>query len=114
MPVTALDPTTALIVVDLQAGLAGLPTIHPFDEVVGNAAGISLRAIARQLDMTSPAVHYYFPSRQAPLDALIVDGFTSLAGAAPDVPTCGSSWRPRPAASWLATSCMSTRSSCGA
>jgi nicotinamidase-related amidase len=41
MPVTALDPTTALIVVDLQAGLAGLPTVHPFDNVVGNAATLA-------------------------------------------------------------------------
>jgi nicotinamidase-related amidase len=41
MPVTALDPTTALIVVDLQAGIAGLPTVHPFDEVVGNAAALA-------------------------------------------------------------------------
>ena len=31
--------------------------------------------------MTAPAVHYYFPSRQALLDALIIDGFTSLAEA---------------------------------
>jgi AcrR family transcriptional regulator len=44
-------------------------------------AGISMRAIARQLAMTASAVHYYFPSRQALLDALIVDGFTSLARA---------------------------------
>ena len=42
-------------------------------------AGISMRAIARDLAMTASAVHYYFPSRQALLDALIVDGFTSLA-----------------------------------
>jgi AcrR family transcriptional regulator len=28
-------------------------------------AGISLRAIARDLGMTASAVHYYFPSRQA-------------------------------------------------
>ena len=41
MPVTALDPTTALIVVDLQAGLAGLPTVHPFGEIVGNAAALA-------------------------------------------------------------------------
>ena len=41
MPVTALDPTTALIVVDLQAGIAGLPTIHPFGEIVGNAAALA-------------------------------------------------------------------------
>ena len=31
--------------------------------------------------MTAPAVHYYFPNRQALLDALIIDGCTSLAGA---------------------------------
>jgi nicotinamidase-related amidase len=41
MPVTALDPTSALIVVDLQAGLAGLPTIHPFDEIAANAATLA-------------------------------------------------------------------------
>jgi hypothetical protein len=34
VPVTTLDRTTALIVVDLQAGLAGMPTVHPFDDVV--------------------------------------------------------------------------------
>jgi AcrR family transcriptional regulator len=41
-------------------------------------AGISMRAIARHLAMTASAVHYYFPSHQALLDALVVDGFTSL------------------------------------
>ncbi len=44
-------------------------------------AGISLRAIARQLGMTATAVHYYFPGRPALLDALIVDGCASLAEA---------------------------------
>lgn len=60
------------------------------DEIKGTArrqlasegrAGVSMRAIARHLDMTASAVHYYFPSRQALLDALIVDGLTSLAEA---------------------------------
>ena len=57
-----------------------------------------MRAIARHLAMTASAVHYYFPSRQALLDALVVDGFTSLAealrtiyeGAAPRPP--GEQW----------------------
>jgi nicotinamidase-related amidase len=49
MPVTALDPTTALIVVDLQAGLAGLPTVHPFGEVVGNAATLAAAFRAKGL-----------------------------------------------------------------
>ena len=44
-------------------------------------AGISMRAIARHLAITASAVHYYFPSRQALLDALVVDGFTSPDGA---------------------------------
>jgi nicotinamidase-related amidase len=41
VPVTTLDPATALIVVDLQAGLAGLPTVHPFDDVVANAVKLA-------------------------------------------------------------------------
>jgi AcrR family transcriptional regulator len=45
----------------------------------GGPAGISLRAIARQLGMTPSAVHYYFPGREALLDALIVDGWDALA-----------------------------------
>ena len=41
MPVTSLDPSTALIVVDLQAGLTGLPTVHPFGDIVANTAALA-------------------------------------------------------------------------
>jgi len=34
MALTTLDPNTALIVVDLQKGIAGYPVIHPIGEVV--------------------------------------------------------------------------------
>ena len=34
MPVTALDPETALIVVDLQRGIVGFPFTHPITEVI--------------------------------------------------------------------------------
>ncbi|WP_176083199.1 isochorismatase family protein [Martelella sp. HB161492] len=37
MPLTTLDETPALIIVDLQKGLAGLSTAHPFDGVVSNS-----------------------------------------------------------------------------
>ncbi len=37
MPLTMLDPITALIVIDLQKGIAIPPTVHPVDEVVANA-----------------------------------------------------------------------------
>jgi nicotinamidase-related amidase len=38
MTVTALDPNTALIVIDLQKGLAGFPTVHPMGGVLACAA----------------------------------------------------------------------------
>lgn len=37
MPVTTLDPKTALILIDLQKGIVGLPTAHPASEVVKHA-----------------------------------------------------------------------------
>ena len=38
MPVTTLDPNTALIVIDLQNGIVALPTAHPVGEVVRRAS----------------------------------------------------------------------------
>ena len=38
MPLTKLDTTTALIVIDLQKIMLGLPTVHPVGEVVNQAA----------------------------------------------------------------------------
>lgn len=37
MPLTALDPNTALVIVDLQKGIVGLDLAHPVDEVLRNA-----------------------------------------------------------------------------
>ena len=41
MPLTQLDPTAALIVIDLQKGIVGLPTAHPAAEIVGRAAQLA-------------------------------------------------------------------------
>jgi nicotinamidase-related amidase len=41
MPLTTLDPNTALIVIDLQKAIAGLPTVHPFGEVLDNAIALA-------------------------------------------------------------------------
>ncbi|MCB0084074.1 MAG: TetR/AcrR family transcriptional regulator [Caldilineaceae bacterium] len=38
-------------------------------------AGLSLRAIARELEMTAPALYHYFPSLDDLITALIVDAF---------------------------------------
>jgi AcrR family transcriptional regulator len=39
---------------------------------------LSLRAIARELKITAPAIYNYFPDRDALVTALIIDAFTSF------------------------------------
>jgi AcrR family transcriptional regulator len=57
--------------------------------------GISMRAIARELDMTATGVHYYYPDKQALIDALTIDGFTALAAALRSAYEEGSGLPPR-------------------
>ncbi len=45
------------------------------------AAGLSLRAVAREAGMVSSAVYRYFPSRDELLTALIVDAYNSVGAA---------------------------------
>ena len=41
MAVTALDPMTALVVIDLQKGIVGMPTAHPTADIVRHAATLA-------------------------------------------------------------------------
>ena len=45
------------------------------------AAALSLRAIAREMGMSAPALYRYFPNRDALVTALIIDAYNSLAEA---------------------------------
>ena len=45
------------------------------------SAGLSLRAVARELGMVSSAVYRYFPSRDELLTALIVDAYDAVGAA---------------------------------
>jgi nicotinamidase-related amidase len=63
MPVTTLDPATALVVIDLQAGLAAMPTVHPFDDVVGNAAALADTFRAKNLPVVLVTVAGGAPGR---------------------------------------------------
>ena len=42
------------------------------------ASSLSLRAIARDLGITAPAIYHYFPDRDALVTALIVDAYMSF------------------------------------
>ncbi|MFF1836231.1 isochorismatase family protein [Streptomyces sp. NPDC058231] len=41
MTATTLDPKTALVVIDLQKGIVGLPTAHPADDIVAKSATLA-------------------------------------------------------------------------
>ena len=41
MPATAIDPKTALVVIDLQKGIAQLPLAHPIQGVVANTVRLA-------------------------------------------------------------------------
>ena len=41
MALTTLDPNTALIIVDLQKGIVGLPLSHPIDSVIERARALA-------------------------------------------------------------------------
>lgn len=41
MPLTELDANAALVVIDLQKGIIGLPTVHPAGEIVSRAAELA-------------------------------------------------------------------------
>jgi nicotinamidase-related amidase len=41
MPLSTLDPTTALIVIDLQKGVVTIPVAHPIDGIVQRSASLA-------------------------------------------------------------------------
>jgi AcrR family transcriptional regulator len=68
------------------------------------AAGLSLRAVAREVGMVSSAVYRYFPSRDDLLTRLIIDGYDDLGAAAEAADDAARS----PAERWLAV-CRAVR-----
>lgn len=41
MPLSTIDPHTALMIIDLQKGLAALPTVHPMQDVIAHTAALA-------------------------------------------------------------------------
>lgn len=49
MPITALDPKTALVVIDIQKGIVAFPTVHPAPAVVANVVRLTDAVRERKL-----------------------------------------------------------------
>jgi nicotinamidase-related amidase/predicted MFS family arabinose efflux permease len=63
MPLTKLDDTSALVVIDLQKGIVGLPCAHPTEEIVGRAAKLASAFRARALPVVLVNVAGRAPGR---------------------------------------------------
>ncbi|MFE4517314.1 isochorismatase family protein [Kitasatospora sp. NPDC056783] len=80
MPITAIDPNTALIVVDLQAAARQMPTVHPFDSVLANAVRLADAFRAKKLPVVLVNVAGGAPGRtERGFGAgVLPDGWTEL------------------------------------
>jgi nicotinamidase-related amidase len=63
MPLTKLDPVTALIVIDLQKGIAGIPTVHSMEEIISRASRLASAFRARGLPVVLVNVSGQAPGR---------------------------------------------------
>jgi nicotinamidase-related amidase len=63
MPLTILDPTAALVVIDLQKGIVGLPLAHPAAEIVERSARLARAFRERKLPVVLVNVTAGAPGR---------------------------------------------------
>ncbi len=65
MTITQIDPVAALVVIDLQKGILGMPTVHPTAGIVEQAARLARAFRARELPVVLVNVAGRAPGRTA-------------------------------------------------
>ncbi len=63
MPLTTLDTTAALVVIDLQKGIVAMPTAHPVGEIIGRTAQLARAFRERGLPVVLVHVTALAPGR---------------------------------------------------
>jgi nicotinamidase-related amidase len=63
MPLTKLDPTPALVVIDLQKGIVSMPTAHPISDILANTAKLARAFRERSLPVILVNVTGQAPGR---------------------------------------------------
>jgi nicotinamidase-related amidase len=80
VPITTLDPKTALIVVDLQNGIVGYPFVHPIAGVIERTVALPDEFRRRDLPVVLANVAGVAPGRteQVRHNGMFPDGWTNL------------------------------------
>jgi nicotinamidase-related amidase len=63
MPLTKFDTTAALVVIDLQKGIVGFPTVHPVNEIIERSAQLARAFRERGLPVVLVNVSGMAPGR---------------------------------------------------
>jgi nicotinamidase-related amidase len=63
MPLTQLDPISALVVIDLQKGIVGMPTVHPIADIIARTASLARSFRERSLPVVLVNVSGMAPGR---------------------------------------------------
>jgi nicotinamidase-related amidase len=99
MALTTLDPHTALIVVDLQKGLMGIPVVHPIAEVVARARDLldafrarGLPVVLVNVDGGAPGRTEQPPRRSGPFPAGFTDFVPELDPQSGDIVVTKRTW----------------------
>lgn len=80
MPLTTLDPKTAVVIIDLQKGIVALPTVHPTADVIARSRALADAFRAHGLPVVLVNVEGIAPGRtEQPRHAgPFPDGWTDL------------------------------------
>ncbi|SHG30999.1 isochorismatase family protein [Bradyrhizobium erythrophlei] len=80
MPLTTLDPKTAVVIIDLQKGIVAMPTVHPTADVIARSRALADAFRARGLPVVLVNVEGTAPGRtEQPRHAgPFPDGWTDL------------------------------------
>lgn len=110
-----LDPTPALVVVDLQSGILGQQTAHPLDQIIANSAQLAAAFRAQSLPVVLVNVDGTAPGRTernkasgrsgaqtlpGPATALLPSSITSRATS----PSPSEAWAPSSRPTWTRSS----------
>jgi nicotinamidase-related amidase len=85
MSVTMLDPKTALVLIDLQRGIVGLPAVHPIRDILGRASLLASTFRNRSLPVVLVTVEQRGPSGRTDHPSRVTEMLAGWADLVPEL-----------------------------